>query len=204
MDAKGRKAVKTVKKSELKSASDPETILSLLSTLETKGTARFKAAKELQLISRENPGLLYPYFEVFASLLSSPSSVLLWNALIILSFLATIDNQRRFDKIIDKYYSHLWDGKLVTAANVLVNSGRVAKARPDLAERITAELLKAEEIPLPTDECREVARGHVLTSLAEYIDVHKSDQTVREFIIHCTTSHRPAVKERAQALYKKF
>ena len=179
---------------------DPTLIQTLIKTLSDKTTARLKAAKQLQLISRAKPSLLYPHFEVFVNLLDSNSSVLLWNGIIILSYLVSVDIDHKFDNIFDKYYGHLWDGKLVTASNIFANSGRIARHRPDLADRISDELLKVDAIPLPTTECREVARSQVLVSLFEYLDMLKNNQLVKDFIIRCTSSHRPAAKIRAEAL----
>ena len=178
-------------------SSDPSVIESLIMMLGDKSTARFGAAKKLQLISRANPSLLYPHFEVFAKLLDNTSGVLLWNGIIILSYLVSVDFEKRFDSIFDSFYRHLWDGKLVTAANILGNSGHIARCRPDLAGRITTELLKVDDIPLPTTECREVARGHVLASFAEYTDMLKAHRPVYDFIIRCSTSHRSSVKKQA-------
>ena len=178
----------------------PALIQGLIATLGEKSTARFRAAKQLQLISQSDPSLLYPHFEVFAKLLDSPSSVLKWNAIIILSCLAEVDTDRRFDAVFDTYYGHLWDGKLVTAANILASSGRIARSRPDLACRITAELLKVDQIPLPAAECREVARGHVLNSLSGYLDMLKDIQSVDDFVVRCAASPRPAVSKRAAEL----
>ena len=183
---------------------NPNFIQSLIATLGDKSTTRFKAAKKLQLISQANPTLLYPHFEDFAKLLDTSSGVLLWNGIIILSYLVKVDANKRFDAIFDRYYGHLWDGKLITAANILVSSGRIAQSRPDLASRITTELLKVDDIPLPTAECREVARGHVLASIAEYPEILKNSQQVHDFVIRCTVSHRPAVKKRAEALLIKI
>jgi hypothetical protein len=179
---------------------EADLIPSLIETLYAKGTARFRAAKQLQLISQSNPALLYPYFDVFTSLLDSDSSVLLWNGIIILSHLVKVDSDKRFDRILDKYYRHLWDGNLVTAANILASSGHIARHLPHLAGRITEELLKVDLIPLPTDECREVCCGHVLASLGEYPDSWKSNSSVHDFILRCAASHRPAVRKRAEAL----
>jgi hypothetical protein len=91
-------------------SNDPDTIPSMLATLNEKGTARLKAARDLQLISRANPSVLYPYFHVFVDLLDSSSSILLWNAIIILSHLVEVDTERRFDPVFDRYFAHLWDG----------------------------------------------------------------------------------------------
>jgi hypothetical protein len=181
-------------------ADDPGLIQSLVHTLGEKSVARLKAANKLQLVSQADPALLYPHFEVFVKLLESDSNVLLWNAAIILSYLVKVDANKHFDSIFKGYYAHLWDGKLVTAANILAASGRIARCRPDLACRITAEMLKVDEIPMPTSECREVARGHVLNSLAEYIDLVKDNQPAEDFIFRCTSSHRPAVNKKAREL----
>jgi hypothetical protein len=148
-------------------AQNPDTIQHLTKTLGEKSTTRFKAAKQLQLVSKADPALLYPYFDTFARLLDSSSSVLLWNAIIILSHLVSVDTERRFDGIFNRYYGHLWDGKLVTAANILGNSGRIARCRPDLEDSISEQLLEADDIPLPTAECREVARGAALNAFSE-------------------------------------
>ena len=180
--------------------SNPAHIQSLVETLGGKSADRFKAAKQLQLISQAEPSLLYPHFDVFAKLLDGNSSVLLWNSSIILSHLVAVDTRRRFDSLFNVYYGHLWDGKLVTAANILASSGRIARCRPDMAERITAELLKVDIIPLPTAECREVARGHVLTAFAEYPDVTTNNRPARDFVVRCTASHRPSVRKRAEML----
>jgi hypothetical protein len=196
---RNRKSVGDLKR---QGSGDPVLIQSLIAALNDKTAARLKASKQLQLISQANPSLLYPHFEVFAKLLDNKSSVLLWNGIIILSYLVSVDKADKFDAILDKYYGHLWDGKLVTAANIFASSGRIACSRPDLASRITSELLKVDNIPLPTSECREVARNHVLTSFAEYLDMLRDNQQVKDFIIRCTSSHRPAVKRRAEALIK--
>lgn len=197
---KKRKTAKAIDEVMEQISNDPTLIQSLIVTLGDKSTARFRAAKKLQLISQAKPSLLYPHFEVFANLLDSTSSVLLWNGIIILSYLVKVDTGKRFDHIFDRYYGHLWDGKLITAANILGSSGRIARCRSDLASSITAELLKVDVIPLPTAECREVARSCALASFAEYLDMSKTDQPVRDFIVRCTASHRPAVKKQADEL----
>ncbi len=181
-------------------ARDPALVRSLLAALGGQGAARLKAANRLQLISEADPRVLYPHFRTFAGLLDSSSSVLLWNGIIILSRLATVDREKQFDSVLDRYYAHLWDGKLVTAANILGNSGRIAASRPDLADRITAQLLNVDLIPLPTTECREVARGHVLAAFAQYPGILGQDRAALDFVVRCSSSHRAAVRRQAEAL----
>ena len=179
---------------------DMPSLPDLLAAMAEKSTRRFKAAKELQLLSKTHPEILYSHFSIFAGLLDNASSVMLWNGIIILAHLAKVDSEHRFDAIFTRYYAHLWDGKLITAANILGNSGYVIKYRPDLTDRIIPELLSADDIPLPTPTCREVARGSVLASLSECLPQVKNDHRVLDFIVRCTDSFRPTVKKKAELL----
>ena len=183
---------------------NPSLIPELLATLGSKSTARFKAAKELSLIAKDAPDLLYPHFDTFAALLDSPSSVLLWNGLIILGQLSTVDSERRFDTIFDRYFSHLWDGKLVTAANVVSGSGAIARARPEMADRVITEILNIDQISLPTDECHEVIRGEALLAFGDCIEVAKGDARVTEFTRRCLESTRPATRKKAEDLLNRL
>ncbi len=175
-------------------------ISDLIDGLSAKGTLKYRRAKELTQISATNPELLYPHFRFFVKLLDSPNNILKCNAIFILANLAKVDIQHRFDQAFDTYYRHLWDGSLITAANILGVSGKIAVARPDLQNRITWQMLRVEEIPLPTTECREIARGKVLLSLREYLVAPTDNQQVSEFIRLCLGSHRPATRKKAEAL----
>ncbi|APV44094.1 hypothetical protein Dform_00740 [Dehalogenimonas formicexedens] len=183
---------------------DSSTIHALILSLHSDGAARFRAAKELNLIARDNPDLLYPRFEIFADLLDSRSSVLLWNGLLTLGYLARVDHLHRLDGIMDKYISHLWDSKLVTAANVVVGAGQILRFRPDLREIILPQLLRVDEIPLPTDECHQVIRGHVLSALTGCLDSVKDDNRIVEFALRCSQSNRLSTKKKAEELVRKL
>jgi hypothetical protein len=176
----------------------------LLSTLNIKGVGRFKAAKELSIIAKEHPDTLYGHFNALAELLDSSSSVLLWNGLLILGSLARVDNQHRLDKIIDKYLSHLWDKKLVTAANVVIGAGQIMRFRPDLLEQILPNVLKVDDIPLPTVECHQVIRSHVLSAFANCFESIKDNRRVFEFTQRCAESNRPATRKKAEELLRSL
>lgn len=183
-----------------KARRDPALVPYLLDALNSKGPARFKAAKDLSLIATADPEILYPHFDDLAVLLKSHSSVLLWNGLIILGRLAAVDPERKFDGVIDEYFSHVSDGKLVTAANVIIGSGVILKARLDLYDRIITEIIKVDGIPLPTTECREVIRGRVLEVIKDCRDAVAGDERVTSFIRRCAGSSRPSTRRKAEEL----
>jgi hypothetical protein len=183
---------------------DPSLIPVLLDGLSVKNSSKYRRAKALTLISESHPAVLYPYFDFFAGLLEKPVNILKWNAVFILSNLVAVDTERRFDRLFERFYYHLWDGNLITTANILGVSGKIARARPDLHKRLTTEILKVEIIPLPTDECRQIARGKALLAFKEYADSLKGNRQVIDFARRCQQSRRPATRKKAEALAVKI
>jgi hypothetical protein len=186
-----------------KAVNQPIYITLLLDGLSAKDSSKLRRAKALNLISLSHPKLLYTHFDFFGWLLESNQRILKWNAIFILSSLATVDSGHKFDLLFDSFYRHLWDGDLITAANIVGVSGKIARARPDLRDRITSEVLKVDVIPLPTDECREIARGKAISTLAEYMTYLNENTVVNDFIQRCLQSTRPATRKKAEGLLKK-
>ena len=176
----------------------------ILDGLASPTSLKLRSAKALNLISASRPELLYPHFDFFTGLLSSPHRILKWNAIFILANLAMIDKKHKFDAIFDSYYSHMRDGDLITAANIAAGSGKIAAARPELRESITEELLKIDIVPLPTDECREIARGKALEAFMYYPAELSTNERVHDFIQQCLASRRPAMRRKAEKALKKL
>jgi len=132
-----------------------------------RASVMYPCAKVLKVLSEERPGELYPKMELFVQLLDSDKRILKWNALIIIANLARVDMEGRFDDIFDKYFSLLDADYMVTVSNVAGNAGKIAVAKPHLAERITRELLRVENLPPRshlTGECKNVILGNVISS----------------------------------------
>jgi len=109
----------------------------------SKAAVRYGCAKVLMDLSATYPEKLYSHMAVFIGLLDS-EYILAWNALAIIANLAKIDRDKKFDAAFDKYYSFLNDEHVVTMANVVGNSGKIALVKPQLIQMITDELLRVE------------------------------------------------------------
>lgn len=169
-----------------------------------KAAIKFKSAKILRIISEERPGLLYPKWDFFEKLLDSENNIIKWNAMDVIANLTRVDSRNRFDKIFRKFYGMLYDGSLITAAHVVGNSWKIAKAKPGLGSRITSELLKVEKIPLPTEECRNILKGHAILSFSEYFDQIKEKGKVKSFARRELKNSRNATRSKAEKFLKKF
>src|SRR5260370_22201900 len=105
---------------------------------------RFKygCAKALRMVSEERPELLYPRFDFFLRQFDHGNKILQWEAAFVLSHLAHVDIGDKFTAAFEKYFSPITGPAMITAANVIKGGVRIAQAKPHLADRIAAEVLK--------------------------------------------------------------
>lgn len=116
---------------------------------------RYGCAKVLMDLSEKYPEKLYPHIDNFIALLDSKYRILTWNAMAIIANLTRIDKDCKFDAVFDQYYGFLNNEYMISVANVVGNSAKIALAKPHLVQRITTELLKVENIELtPPPHCR--------------------------------------------------
>jgi len=158
-------------------------------------------------LSEECPEKLYPYFGSFAALLDSRYRILTWNAMAIIANLAKVDRNKKFDAIFDKYYSFLDDEYMVTVANVVGHSGKIALAKPYLTQKITDELLKVENIsttPHLTEECKRVIAEKTVESLDLFFDRIDTKDKVISFVKRHLNSPRKTLKTKAENFLRKW
>ena len=175
-------------------------------TSSSKAAVRYGCAKVLVNLSDECPEKLYSFMGSFIDLLDSKYRILTWNALAIIANLARVDEDKKFDAIFDKYYGFLNDAYMVTVANVVGNSGKIALAKPHLIDRITDELLKVENLsvtPHLTEECKRVIAEKTIASFDMFFDrIHNKDRVV-SFARKQLCSSRKTLKARAENFLRK-
>ena len=173
----------------------------------SKAAIRYGCAKVLMDLSEEHPEQLYPHMNSFINLLDSKYRILIWNAMAIIANLAKVDEDKKFDAIFDKYYSFLNDAYMVTVANVVGNSAKIALAKPHLTQKITKELLKVENIsttPHLTEECKRVIAEHVIKSFALFFNDIERKEKVIFFVANYTNSQRKTLRKAAEDFLTKF
>jgi hypothetical protein len=166
----------------------------------SKATIRYGCTKV-------HPEKLYPYMGFFIALLDSRYRILTWNAMAILANLAKVDVDKTFDVVFNKYYSYLNDAYMVTVANVVGNSAKIALAKPYLIQKITNELLKVENIsttPHLTEECKRVIAEQAIKSFAVFFDKIEQKEKVVSFASSYLNSPRKTLKKAAEEFVTKF
>lgn len=189
---------------------DPKSIADLIEILhEKKGTLRYSSEKILRAISETDPDLIYPYFETFADLLDAENSFLKWGAIIIISNLVGVDEDRRFDSISNRYFAPMQGPVLVTAANIVSNAWKIAMARPDLSDMIVSRLLSVENAEFinkgsPSNECNNIIRGKAIESFANFYDDIRDKDSVIAFVERQLDNSRNAVTKKAEKFLRKY
>jgi hypothetical protein len=201
-----RLAERSITKEELLRAAegDPGLIPTLVDGLASpKAAVRYGCARVIIDLSARHPEWLYPHWDAFAGLLGCRYRPLIWGALTIIANLASMDVNGRFEAMFDKYYALLGDGYMVTAANVVGNSAKVARVKPHLADRIAEELLGVEGIkvgPHMTEECRRVVAEQAVEALGSFFDLlnPKERKKVNAFVKRQVGSSRRSLAAAAR------
>jgi hypothetical protein len=175
-------------------------------TSSAKASVRYGCGSVLMDLSAKYPQMLYPYMDDFVGLLDSKYRILTWNAMAIIANLTSVDADRKFDAVFDKYYGFLNNEYMVTVANVVGNSAKIANAKPYLAQKITTELLKVEDLtstPHLTEECKRVIAEHAIRTFNAYFDLIADKEQVLAFARKHQNSPRATLKKEAQNFLKK-
>ncbi len=171
----------------------------------SKATVRYGCAKVLMDLSETHPERLYPYMDSFVALLDSKYRILTWNALAIIANLTRVDKNKKFDAIFDRYYSFLDDDYMVTVANTVGNSAKIALAKPYLIQKITDELLRTERLPTTphlTEECKRVIAEKAIDSFSQFFSKIEDKEKVMAFVSKHCKSPRETLKKKADMFLK--
>jgi hypothetical protein len=169
----------------------------------SKASVRYGCASTLVNLSEKYPEKLYPHMGFFTSLLDNKHRILIWNGMAAIANLCSADTDRKFDAIFDKYYGLLKDEYMVTVANVVGNSARIARAKPYLVPRITEELLDVSEIsitPHLTEECTRVIAEKTVEAFDEFFELMNTGDKAKviAFVKKHACSSRASLKKEAE------
>jgi hypothetical protein len=168
-----------------------------------KPRVKYGCAKALRLLSQERPDVLYPHFGFFARLLDHENKILQWDAAFVLSQLARADAQDQFAAIFEKYFAPIAGPVMISAAQAIQGGARIAQAKPELADRVAAEILKVGRARYQTPECRNVAIGHAITALASILPLLNDPAPTMRFVRGQTRNSRPATRRKAEQFLRR-
>ena len=172
-----------------------------------KAIARYGCGKILMDLSKDYPNELYPYMDIFIKFLDSKYRIITWQTMAIIANLTKVDKKKKFDEKFEKYYSFINNDYMVTVANIVGHSGKIAQAKPYLIPKITEKLLSVENIkitPHLTKECKLVITEGAIESFDKYFDQSHQKQKIISFVKKYSNSTRKSLKTKAQKFLIKW
>ena len=166
-------------------------------------SAKYGCEKVLRKIGEHRPDLLYPYFDFFTGLLDCDNSFLKWGAIASIANMARADSANRFESVFDRYFAPVRGPVMITAANIVAGSARIALAKPHLADRIAVEILKVGSGKYKTAECRNIAIGHAIDAFDKFFDHIQGKARIVRFVKKQLQNSRPPVRKRAERFLRK-
>jgi hypothetical protein len=164
---------------------------------------KFGAAKALKRLSEKSPAVLYPYFDVFVTLLANENSILRWSAMLILGNLARVDHAGKLEPMIGDYLAPIAGPPLIDAAETIRGATAIAMAKPHLANTIVERILSVEQATYATDECRNVAIGHAINALDEMYELARERRSIQQFVSRQANNPRPSTRKKAERFLRR-
>ncbi|WXG46906.1 MAG: hypothetical protein WED05_09655 [Candidatus Atabeyarchaeum deiterrae] len=168
-----------------------------------KARVKYGNAKVLRIIGERNPQVLYPKWDFFADMLDSSNTFLKCDGVFIIGHLTRVDSENKIARLFEKLYKLLNDESMITAASLIGVSAIIAKAKPELQTRITDALLSINQTHHGS-ECKNVLKGHIISTLDTYFMDLKEREKALDFIRVELRNSRPATKKKAEKFMKKW
>lgn len=92
---------------------------------------------------------------------------------------------------------------MVNAANIAKFSGKIAKAKPHLQDKITNKLLDIDKLH-HSSECKNIIKGKAILSFDEYIGELIDKEKIIQFVKKELNNTRSATRKKAEKLISKW
>jgi len=181
----------------------PDSIKQYLEGLLSKDeTYRYNCFKVLYIVSEKNPDLLYPYWDFFENHLRSKNNYHKMSAVLIIANLTSVDKEKKFEGLFDEFYDYLKSEKTITSIYIVKSSGKIARYKPHLIEKITKLLLNIEKIH-PGKQI-ELVKSAVIEFFSEYFELIENKKEVIDFVKKQDSSSSPKTRKIAKDFLKKI
>jgi len=166
-------------------------------------TFRYNCHKVLMHISQINGEVLYPEWDYFVQFLDSDNSYRKMSAVLIIARLTIVDNENRFERIVDKYFSLLDDKSMIVAIYVASSSGMIVRAKPQLEREITNRLLDIDKTH-HTEGRKPLIKAGAIEAFDQYFTEASDKGRIIAFVREQQTCDSPKTRKAAQEFIGKW
>jgi len=171
---------------------------------DTKKTQiRENSFKVLMLLSEQHPKALLSHWDYLIGLLKSDNGFSKYAAIHVIVMLVPADEQGRFEKAFNVYFSLLDDESVMVASHVAGTSGKIATAKPHLQARITKRLLDIDKTHFDAGR-KGLVKSYAIEAFREYFDESQDKKKILAFVRKQLDSTSPKTRKMAKAFLQKW
>jgi len=154
--------------------------------------------------SLKQPKLFYNYWDEIYNLLEHENSYHRDFGLIILANLASVDNENKFEGIINEYLELLHDEKIMTAETCVKNCFIVASVKTELCDMIVNRLLELEGKNYYPEKQMALMMSFVIEGFELIIEIYSEKTKLIKFANRHLTSISPKTRNFASQFVKNY
>ena len=145
---------------------------------------------------------MYQKWDYLADLLDSDNHYHRYISINILANLAIVDIENKFEKMFDKYFSNIDGDRTMAAGQAALNSGKIAKVKPNLQTKITNRLLNIDK----THQGKQIdlIKAYVIEAFNEYFEESLDKSKILDFVKAQLESKSPKTRKVANESLKKW
>jgi hypothetical protein len=185
-----------------KAINDENYLSELLDDLTEKCEQRWPSFKILKYLSEKNPDALYPKWNHLEDLFKKGNSYTKYATIYIIANLTKIDKENKFENFFDDYFGEIDTTRTVTAAHVIVNASKIAKAKPKIQDKIIKKLLDIDRTH--KGKQKEMMKGYAIEAFSEFYDEIKDKNQIINFVKQQLESACPKTRKQAKEFLKKW
>ena len=157
---------------------------------------RYNCYQVLVAVGQDRPEIVYPYWDSFVELLDSPNAYHRSVAVRLIACMTPADDGERFEALFDRYFEFLDDAKILVTRYLVQDAGIIAKAKPDLQERIVAKLLSIDDTH---HKHKDLIKGDVIQAFEAFYDAYPDQEQLLAFVKDQLSSGSPRTRKAAKA-----
>jgi hypothetical protein len=180
-----------------------QSLLDGISAGSKKMQVREISFKALLVLSHEGPDVLFPHWGYLVGLLGSDNAFTKYAAIHIIAALVPADEEGRFAGVFNTYFDLLDDESVMVASHAAGQSGRIAKAKPDLQSDIVDRLLGIEQAHFDQGR-KDLIKSYAIAAFDAYFAESDRKAEILAFVqrqVDCTS---PKTRKAAKAFLKKW
>lgn len=186
-----------------------ELITYLFEIIESTSIEKYQSEKIIRYISKNNPKILYPYFDRMTKFLSNNNGFIKYGFILSIPNLLEVDICKKWCLVKEKYIFFTKSASIIEFCNTVKCIPKILKYNPKDEKMLITNLLKIERHTfykkgISSKKCKDIAKNTILDCFDNiYITSNYKDEIIK-FIQKCSKSRKKQVRKKSNRLLNKY